>query len=214
MKVQFAKTLRRIQNGDVYVGIKGENFDGNTLGLPMTILGLEDHEAMVVEMGMNHFGEISVLTNIAHPTMCVISNIGTSHIGILGSRENILKAKLEILEGTTDDSPIAVNNDNDLLNNFAKTHGTKHKVITFGINNESDVMAKNIVSYEDRSIFTLEVNGKEYEVEVPVGGNHFVHNALSAICVGLENNIEVEQIIKGIKNFELTKRRMEIIKSN
>ena len=60
----------------------------------MTFLKLKDHEAMVVEMGMDHLGEISVLTNIAHPTMSVISNIGSSHIRTLGSRENILKAKL------------------------------------------------------------------------------------------------------------------------
>ena len=67
--------------------------------MPLTILKLKDHEAMVLEMGMNHFGEISLLTNIAKPNICIITNIGTSHIGNLGSRENILKAKLEILEG-------------------------------------------------------------------------------------------------------------------
>lgn len=305
---EFKKDTRTIKTGDVYVGIKGENFDGNTLyeeafengaevcivsgveakeyegktiievedslnalqkiaeykrslynipviavtgsvgktstkdiiasvmsqkykvlktegnmnnhiGLPMTILKLEDHEAMVVEMGMDHAGEISVLTNIAHPTMCVISNIGSSHIGTLGSRENILKAKLEILEGTSEDSPIAINNDNDLLNNWIKTNNTTHKIITYGIETKSDVMARDIESFEDKSTFTLELNNKIWDqvalchkVEVPVGGKHFVYNALSAICVGLENNIEIQKIIEGIKKLELTKRRMEIIK--
>ena len=298
----FQKDTRLIKNGDVYVGIKGENFDGNTLyekafengaevcivsgrevkeyegktiikvedsikalqqiaeykrnlynipviavtgsvgktstkdiiasvmsqkykvlktqgnlnnhiGLPITILQLEEHDALVVEMGMNHFGEISVLTNIAHPTMCAISNIGTSHIGILGSRENILKAKLEILEGTKESSPIAINNDNDLLHKWAKENNLSHKIITYGIENESDVRAINIQSFEDKSVFDVDIKGKIYKVEVPVGGNHFVYNALAAICVGLENGIEIEKIIEGIGKFELTKRRMEVIKS-
>lgn len=205
-----------------YKVLKTEGNMNNHIGMPMTILRLKDHKAMVVEMGMDHSGEISVLTNIAHPSMSVISNIGSSHIKNLGSRENILKAKLEILEGTSDESPIAVNNDNDLLNDWVKTNTTKHKIITYGIDNESDVMAKNIKVFDNKSIFTLEINNifnivKEnnphYEVEIPVGGKHFVYNALSAICVGLENNIEIGKIIEGIKKVELTKRRMEIVKS-
>ena len=206
-----------------YKVLKTEGNMNNHIGLPMTILKLEDHEAMVVEMGMDHAGEIRVLTNIAHPTMCVISNIGSSHIRTLGSRENILKAKLEILEGTKKDSPVAINNDNDLLNNWIKENNTTHKIITYGIDTKSDIMAKDIKAYEDKSTFTLEINNKEYigvgehcmcpKVEVPVGGKHFVYNALSAICVGLENNIEIEKIIEGIKKVKLTKRRMEIVKS-
>lgn len=196
-----------------YKVLKTQGNMNNHIGLPMTIMQLEDHEAMVVEMGMSDFGEIRVLTNIAHQTMSVITNIGTSHIGTLGSRENILKAKLEILEGAKEKSPVIINNDNDLLNNWAKTNKTEHRVITYGIDNKSDIMAKNINTYEDKTIFTVEVNNKEYKVEVPVGGKHFVYNALSGICVGLENNIEMEKIIEGIKKFELTKNRMEIIKS-
>lgn len=85
--------------------------------MPFTILKLKDEEALVVEMGMNHFGEISLLTKIAKPTLAVITNIGTSHIGNLGSRENILKAKLEILEGM--ELPhLVINNDNDMLHNY------------------------------------------------------------------------------------------------
>ena len=78
--------------------------------MPITILNWrENTNAAVVEMGMNHEGEISVLTNIAKPTIAVITNIGTAHIGFLGSRENILKAKLEILEGLTKNGKIIIN---------------------------------------------------------------------------------------------------------
>ena len=196
-----------------YKVLKTQGNLNNHIGLPITILQLEEHDALVVEMGMNHFGEISVLTNIAHPTMCAISNIGTSHIGILGSRENILKAKLEILEGIKENSPIAINNDNDLLHKWAKDNGLPYKVITYGIENESNVRATDIQCFEDKSLFNVNIEGKKYEVEIPVGGNHFVYNALAAICIGLENGIEIEKIIEGIRKFELTKRRMEVIKS-
>ena len=86
----------------------------NHIGLPLTLLHLTDQEVAVVEMGMNHLGEIDLLTNIAKPDLAIITNIGTSHIGNLGSRENILKAKLEILNGMKN-KEIIVNKDNDLL---------------------------------------------------------------------------------------------------
>ncbi len=91
----------------------------NHIGLPLTLLHLIDQEVAVVEMGMNHFGEISVLTSIAKPTIVIITNIGTSHIGNLGSRENILKAKLEILDGMKN-KEIIINEDNDKLNEWHK----------------------------------------------------------------------------------------------
>ena len=184
----------------------------NHIGVPLTILGLKEHESAVIEMGMNHFGEISRLTKITKPTMAVITNIGTSHIGELGSRENILKAKMEILEGMKDDAPVVINNDNDMLHNWYIQNKGKRKVITFGIENESDIMAKDITSDENGSQFTVNVGGKDYKVTINIGGKHFISNSLCAICVGLNNNIPMEKIIEGIKEFELTKRRMEIKK--
>lgn len=184
----------------------------NHIGVPLTVLGLKDHTAAVVEMGMNHLGEISKLTRIAKPTMSVITNIGTSHIGELGSRENILKAKLEILEGMEENALLVINNDNDMLHNWYLDNKDKKKIITFGIENESDVMAKNIYTDENGSRFTVELNGKSYNIEINVGGKHFISNSLCAICVGINNGIEIEKIIEGIKEFELTKRRMEIVK--
>lgn len=119
------------------------NFNSN-IGLPLTILRLkEEHEAAVIEMGMNHKGEIDYLSNIAEPTVSVITNVGTSHIGNLGSRENILRAKLEILNGMKENGVLVYNNDNDMLNNN-KVLFKKCKSIGFGIDNHSDVMALNI----------------------------------------------------------------------
>lgn len=181
-----------------------KNFN-NEIGMPFTILKLKDEEALVVEMGMNHFGELSRLTNIAKPTIAVITNVGTAHIGNLGSRENILKAKLEILEGLNDDGVAVINNDNDLLHKW-KTDQSKYKVVTFGINNKSDNMAKNIKYNETTSSFEFE----EKEINVPVGGEAFVYNSLAAISVGKLLGIELEKIKEGIAKFELTKMRLDV----
>ncbi len=184
----------------------------NHMGVPLTILEWDDStEVAIVEMGMNHLGEISVLTNIAKPTIAVITNIGTAHIGILGSRENILKAKLEILEGLENDGKIIVNNDNDLLHNF---NTEKYNKITYGIDNESDYRAEDIKIEEKKSEFKINIKNKEYLVNVPVAGEHFIYNSLCAIATGLQLNIEMNLIINGIEEFKLTEKRNEIIETN
>ena len=174
----------------------------NHIGLPLTILSLKDEEVLVVEMGMNHLGEISVLSNIAKPTIGVITNVGTAHIGNLGSRENILKAKLEILDGM-DNGKLIINNDNDML------HKVNNSYVTIGINNESDYMAKDI---EYGEVTRFKYNNEE--ITVRVGGEAFVYNALMAIAVGTLLNIDIKDIKKGIENFKLTNNRLEIINHN
>ena len=175
----------------------------NHLGLPLTILSLKDEDILVVEMGMNHFGEISTLTNIAKPNIAIITNIGTAHIGNLGSRENILKAKLEILEGLDKGGVLVINNDNDLLHEHKDE--IKNKVITIGINNQSDYMASNI--QEDMFSSSFLVNEKE-EVLLPQGGRASIYNYLVgyAIC----DYLGVKDKIKGLKNLESSKNRLEI----
>ena len=192
-----------------YKVLKTQGNLNNDIGLPFTLLRLHDENAIVVEMGMNHFGEISLLTSIAKPTLAIITNIGTAHIGNLGSRENILKAKLEILEGLQGNSVI-INNDNDLLSDWAEKNKEKYNIITYGINNKnSKYVAEDIHSYEDRSEYRID--GKE--VVVPVGGEHFVLNSLCAIAVGRYFDIPMAKITEGISGFKLTKGRMEIEKA-
>ena len=159
------------------------------------------------------FGEISTLTKIAKPQIAVITNIGTSHIGELGSKENILKAKLEILEGLNKQGTLVINNDNDMLNKWNKTNNT-YKVITFGIEKNSQIKANNIQLEEYSSSFIINNNNEEIKVKVPVGGIHFVYNALCAISVGKLLNIQNNDILEGIKEFKLTKNRMDVKKNN
>ena len=184
----------------------------NHIGLPLTLLGLDNHDAMCIEMGMNHFKELSLLTNILKPTLAVITNIGTAHIGNLGSRENILKAKLEILEGLTT-KQVIVNNDNDLLHNWNKKNNY-YEVTTYGIKNKSDYIANNIILNLDNSTFDIKVNDKIHNIEIDVPGEHFIYNALCAISVGNLLNIDMLDIIDGIKDFKLSSKRMEIRKAN
>ena len=181
-----------------YTTLKTLGNNNNNIGLPFTILKMQNEEAMVLEMGMNHFGEISLLTSIAKPTICIITNIGTSHIGNLGSRENILKAKLEILEGC-ENPVVIINNDNDLLHNWYEENKDKLNIKTYGIKEKSE-----------NSKFDLKLNGKEETINVPVGGEHFILNSLCAAMVGKVLKIDNQKIKEGIESFELTKKRMDI----
>lgn len=192
--------------------LKTEGNYNNHIGVPLTIFRLKNEEALTIEIGMNHFGEIRTLTKIAKPTVCVITNIGTAHIGNLGSRENILKAKLEILEGMEKSGTVVINNDNDLLHKWYLENKNKYKIITYGIKNESDFSAENIESKEDGSTYTLK--GTNTKIHVPVGGNHFVLNSLCGVAVGSIFEIPIEKIKQGIESFELTKKRMDITKTN
>ena len=192
-----------------YKTLKTEGNFNNEIGLPLTLLKLEDHQAAVIEMGMNHFGEIRLLTNIAKPTISVITNIGTSHIGNLGSRQNILKAKLEILEGMKNPR-IVINNDNDMLNSWNENNKEDIEIHTYGIENDSEVMAKDIVLNENSSDFECIIGKESFKIHVPVGGVHFVYNAICAIAVAKVYNISNEEIKKGIESFTLTKKRMDI----
>lgn len=194
-----------------YKVLKTQGNLNNHIGLPFTILGLKEEEALVIEMGMNHFGEIQYLTNIAKPSIAVITNIGTSHIGNLGSRENILKAKLEILEGLSKDGHVIINNDNDLLHEWNKVQ-EQYKVITYGIDEKADVRPDNYEIGEIDSKYEITIENVRYQVEVPISGKHFIYNSLSAIAVGRALKIPMNNIIEGIKNFKLTKNRMDVQK--
>lgn len=192
-----------------YKTLKTEGNYNNNIGLPLTILRIKDEEVAVIEMGMNHLGEISYLSKIAKPDISVITNVGTAHIGNLGSRENILKAKLEILDGM-ENKVLIINNDNDLLHNWNLMDGHNLEVHTFGIEEKKECTAENIVLNETSSEFTCIYNSEKFKIEVPVYGEHFILNSLCAVSVGKLLNISNEQIWEGIKTFKLTAKRMEI----
>lgn len=187
-----------------YKVLKTEANYNNHIGLPLTILKLTNEDILVVEMGMNNLGEISYLTDIAKPTIGVITNIGMAHIGNLGSRENILKAKLEITEGLS--GPLIINNDNDMLHNNLEYIKSLCKVITIGITNKSDYMAKEI---QDKT-FKVEDN----IIESPINNSAFIYNSLVAYVIGKIYNISIDKIKEGIKSMKLISNRLEYKHTN
>lgn len=178
------------------------NFNNN-IGLPLTILRYKDEDIMVLEMGMNSLGEISYLSKIASPTLAVITNVGTAHIGKLHGQNNILKAKMEITDGLQKGGVLIINNDNKPLHDYLGN--IKCKYMTVGINNKSDIMAENI-EYQDFSS-TFKVNDRNYKINV--GGPGFVYNSLLGYAVGITLGLTEEQIKKGIESVKLTSKRME-----
>ena len=175
----------------------------NHIGVPLTILSLKNHEALVVEMGMNHLGEISVLSKIAKPNISIITNVGTAHIGNLGSRENILKAKLEILDGM-DSGTCIVNADNDMLSSVMD----EYHAIGYGIDNDNSVW-KAINIKEDIFSSKFDIDAGMKDIVVNVGGRAFVYNALVAYAIGEILEIDSKLIKKGISEFKLSSGRLE-----
>lgn len=186
------------------------NFNNN-IGVPLTLFGLRsEHEVAVVEMGMSNFGEIEVLTKCACPDIAVITNIGTSHIEFLGSREGILKAKSEIFDGMTENGIAVLNGDDDYLPSL-KNSVDLSKISLVGINNKDcEYIAYDTVSREDGCEFFCD--GKKYRINLP--GVHNIYNALCAIAVGENLGMSYEEIYKGLLSYESSGIRQNIVSVN
>ncbi len=193
------KEMTHLVVSSKYNAIKTQGNLNNDIGMPLTLFGIEEEtEAAVIEMGMNHKGEISVLTAVSRPDVAIITNIGVSHIENLGSRDNILKAKLEVLEGMKKGSPLILNGDNDLLCNVKNDD---YNIITFGIDNKNcDVLATDIEVCADGTVCNVLYCNEKYKMYVPVAGMHNVYNAMSAfaagVCVGVAPETAAQAIAK------------------
>ena len=197
-----------------YHTAKTEGNHNNNLGLPMTIMDMpEDTEVAVLEMGMNHSGEMEYLSSIARPDLAIITNIGTMHIEHLGTREGILQAKLEIMRGMPDDGAGVFNGDEPLLWNIRAIG--KHKKYYYGIENHAcDVTATDIVELDDGVRFVVHGFGQQFELFVPMLGRHAVYNALAATTVGLLLGVKPEQIQARFSSFHNTGMRQKIYVKN
>lgn len=169
--------------GAAYHTLKTQGNLNNEIGVPRTLFRL-DHsvQAAVIEMGMNHAGEISRLSRAVQPTVGLITNVGVSHIENLGSREGILKAKLEILEGMQPDAPLLINSDNDMLKTV---RDPKIRLITFAVEDrKADFRATDIAEEQGKTSFTVCHADFKQPVTIPAVGLHNVYNALAAFAVG------------------------------
>ena len=193
-----------------YKTLKTQGNLNNDIGMPTTLLRLDNsYEAAVIEMGMNHFGEIHALSTRCKPTMGVITNIGVSHIENLGSREGILKAKLEILDGMDAKAPLLLNADNDLLSQLRLP---RENVYYFGIDNEqADFRATDISAQENSTSFFIHYGGKMQRVSIPVSGMHNVLNAVCAFAVGVLNDIEPQAVAAALAEYVPAGMRQRLV---
>ena len=184
----------------------------NDIGMPMAILAMpEDTQVAVLEMGMNHFREIAYLSNIARPDVGVIVNIGTMHIEHLGSREGILKAKLEILEGMVPDGCLLLNGDDSYL--CSARDKLPLKSVYFGMDKNCAVRGEAL--HEDAESLNFRVATEEddaFSVTLPLVGRHYVTDALAAVGVGLQLGVSPEKIASQLAKFQNMDGRQQILR--
>ncbi len=189
--------------------LKTEANYNNDIGLPLTILALAaDHQAAVVEMGMRARGEIGRLAAIAAPTVAVITNVGETHIEILGSIENIAAAKGELVEAIPAAGLVILNADIPLVR--AMEAKAKARCVLYGLGPGAAVQAGNIVPGERDTAFDCIHPGGRFPVTVPAVGRHNIYNALAALAVGLELGLSPDEIRAGIATFQPGAMRLAI----
>jgi len=183
----------------------------NELGLPLTLLALtEEDEVSVIELGMSDLGEIEYMSKIVKPDIAIVTNIGTSHLATLGTRENICKAKLEIATGLKDNGVLLINADEPLL--VEKRDEIDKDVRMMSIyNRNGDYRALNIRTGSDGITFDMIYDNKAItNIEIPILGKHNVYNALSAYAVGSILGMRDEEIRQGLLNFVGAEMRQRI----
>lgn len=187
----------------------------NEIGMPLTILTIRDeHEIAVVEMGISDFGEMTRLTDISKPDVCVITNIGTCHLEKLIDRDGVLKAKTEIFKSMNPEGQVFVNGDDDKLITVKKPYSKE--IIHYGFNIDANsIWADNIISYGLLgSDALIHIKDEELKVKVPLPGRHMIYNAMVAAGIAWEYGLSKEEIISGMESVKATPGRSNIIKTD
>ena len=193
--------------------LKNEGNKNNEIGVPETLFSMEDDTRLaVVEMGMNGIGDISKLTHAVRPRVAAITSIGVSHMELLGSRENILKAKLEIAEGLPGkDGVLVLNGDDDML--MSAVDSIENMTVTFGIDNtDCDVVARDIMSRVNATSFTISdrINGN-FKASIPGFGNHQIYDALAAYTIATRVGLDPQRSAEGLANYIPAGMRQKIV---
>ncbi len=191
------------------------------VSLPQMILKLEDkYQIGVIELGMSQVGEMERIVRVARPNTAVITNIGLSHIGQLGSKENILKEKLRILDCMSDNGLVLVNGNDELLSKLKSDCDVKAlypctidilkklRIESFGTNEACTHRAENLVIEGEYSEFTY----RGYKIKLNVGGSHNVLNALAALAVAQAYGVPTDKAAEGLANYKPANMRGEIKK--
>lgn len=199
--------------------IKTEGNQNNEIGVPNTLFRLEDDtEYAVVEMGMSALGEIRRLSRAARPDAGIITCIGVSHMETLGSRENILKAKLEICTGLPDGAPLALNGDDEYLR-LAQQQGQipeRLNPVWYGIEDERcQVRAQDLQTTKDGIRFVIEDRDYgRFEAFIPVQGRHNVYDALAAYAAATRMGLAPDRCAAALAEYQSTGMRQHVVHKN
>jgi len=191
-----------------YCVLKTEGNFNNDLGVPWTLLRLADeHQAAVIETGMDHFGEIRYLGEMIRPDVAVISNIGEAHIEFLGSREGILQAKCEIFDYLKKDGFAVLNGDDELLNTVRRDV----ELLRCG---EGEGCTVRVTDVRDLGLegvdCRIESAGESWDVHIPTPGRHMIYAASMAAVIGQRLGLTGEEIVRGIAAYEPAGSRMRL----
>ncbi len=197
---------------DKYKVFKTKGNFNNEIGLPLMILELDStYDVAILEMGMRGLGQIRELAEIASPDLGIITNIGISHIEILKTRENILKAKMEIATFFDKNNTLVVCGNDDFLGALPEA---EYKIVKTGVGENFEIGAKNIALEELSSKFTVYDGEKEEEFSLDMPGEHNISNLMLGIAIAKELGVSFEEMKRGLNNIEATSMRLELIKKD
>lgn len=192
-----------------FATLKTEANYNNEIGLPLTLLNLhESHEVAVVEMGMRGLGEIKALAEIALPNMAVVTNVGETHMELLGSVENIALAKAELVEALDSRGLAILNGDDPLVRSMAAR--CKGEVVYYGTTDNADIWAEEIKVVDGGTTAMVNAGKHRFSVSLSVPGRHNIQNAMAAIAIGLRLGLSEKEIQQGLSRFMPTALRMDI----
>ena len=182
----------------------------NDIGTPLTLLELdENHQAAVIETGMNHFGEIDYLGSLVQPTIAVITTIGDAHIEFLGSREGILKAKCEIFNHLSPDGLAILNGDNPLLADLKPNFRT----VWFGYDPKCGAHVTDFIDHSVEGITcTITTERDSYPLEIHAPGGHMIQPAAIAAVIGEELGLNRDEIVRGAAAYRPYGSRMRVVR--
>ena len=209
-KTSTKETIASILNQKYHV-LKTEGNYNNEIGLPLTIFNLtEEHEVAVLEMGIDHFGEMHRLAAINRPNIMVITNIGLAHLENFGTREGTLKAKTECFDHLKPNATVILNGDDDKLSTVTSVQGKAP--VFFGLTDNNNAFADEI---EDNGLLgtdcTLHLSTGTVRVHIPVPGMHMVYNALAGACAGIALGLSLEEIKEGLASLKTIAGRLNLI---
>ena len=195
-----------------YKTLKTKGNFNNEIGLPLTLFRLDQsYQAVVLEMGMRGLGEIAQLTKIAPPDIGVVTNVGKTHIELLGSINKIAQAKSELIQSLGNKDTAILNADDKRVKKMSSL--TDGDIVYYSIDQDADLKGEQIKTLADKNSLAFKLNYQESLIDIilPIPGEYNVYNALAAAAVGLELNLGLEDIKKGLATAAVTEKRNQII---